>query len=70
MDQIIAFLLNNHIRVTQVNLLPYHNTGMGKYSKLDRSYDSESMTVPSKERMELFSDKFKTSGFHNTKIGG
>lgn len=71
MNEVIDFLNTNHIRVTQVNLLPYHNTGMHKYRKLDRNYDENDMLkVPDKERMELFKDIFLKQGFNNTKIGG
>lgn len=71
MQGVIDFLKENNIRVKQVNLLPYHNTGMHKYKKLDRSYDDEAVLgVPGKERMELFKDMFTKQGFSNTKIGG
>lgn len=68
---VIDFLHKNNISVTQVNLLPYHNTGMHKYRKLDRAYDEENLLgVPTKDRMELFKNIFITNGFSNTKIGG
>lgn len=71
MNQVIDFLQQNQISVKQVNLLPYHNTGMHKYKKLDRPYDEEEeLKAPSKERMELFKDIFMKHGFSNTKIGG
>lgn len=68
--QVIDFLTTNHIRTKQVNLLPYHNTGKGKYEHLDRAYHDEEMKVPAKERMELFKDMFLKHGYTNTKIGG
>ena len=71
MNSAIDFLRENNIRVKQVNLLPYHNTGMHKYRKLDRSYDEEHLLkVPEKADMELFKDIFMKHGFSNTKIGG
>ena len=70
MQDVIDFLHHNHIQVTAVNLLPYHNTGKSKYSNLDRSYADEILKVPSKERMELFQRMFINCGFANTKIGG
>lgn len=71
MNSVIDFLRENSIRVKQVNLLPYHNTGMHKYRKLDRSYDEEQLLkVPEKPRMELFKDIFMKHGYSNTKIGG
>lgn len=71
MNNVIDFLKDSNIRVKQVNLLPYHNTGMHKYRKLDRSYDEEAeLKVPDKASMELFKDIFTKHGFNNTKIGG
>ncbi len=71
MNSVVDFLRENNIRVKQVNLLPYHNTGMHKYRKLDRSYDEEHLLkVPEKADMELFKDIFMKHGFSNTKIGG
>ena len=71
MNSVLDFLKENNISVKQVNLLPYHNTGMHKYRKLDRSYDDEELLkVPDKARMELFKDIFIKHGYSNTKIGG
>ena len=71
MMDVVNFLKENSISVAQVNLLPYHNTGKHKYSKLDREYDTEGlMEKPSAESMELFKNIFVKNGFNNTKIGG
>lgn len=71
MNDVVNFLKENSISVAQVNLLPYHNTGKHKYSKLDREYDTEGlMEKPSAESMELFKNIFVKNGFNNTKIGG
>ena len=71
MMDVVNFLKENSISVAQVNLLPYHNTGKHKYSKLDRDYDTEGlMEKPSNESMELFKNIFVKNGFNNTKIGG
>jgi pyruvate formate lyase activating enzyme len=67
----VDFLKGNNISVKQVNLLPYHNTGKHKYSKLDRDYAvGELLEKPSAESMELFQNIFVKNGFNNTKIGG
>lgn len=69
--RVVRFLQEEHISVLQVNLLPYHNTGKHKYSKLDRAYDEEEqMAKPDQSRMELFQEIFVKNGFQNTKIGG
>ena len=71
MNDVVTFLKENSISVKQVNLLPYHNTGKHKYSKLDRDYAvGELLEKPSAESMELFQNIFVKNGFNNTKIGG
>ncbi len=71
MNEVITFLLDNEIRVMQVNLLPYHDTGMHKYRKLDRPYDTDDLfKVPEKEDIDRFIDMFKEHGFTNVKRGG
>ena len=71
MNSVAEFLKENSISVKQINLLPYHNTGKHKYSKLDREYDTDGiMEKPSAESMELFKNIFVKNGFNNTKIGG
>lgn len=71
MIDVISFLKEHNISVKQVNLLPYHNTGMHKYKKLDRGYDEEALLgVPSAEQMEQFKALFVEYGYQNTKIGG
>lgn len=67
---IADYLKEKQIQVTKVNLLPYHNTGSGKYEKLGRTYEGTAFETPSKEEMEHFVALFKESGFHNVKIGG
>lgn len=69
MMDIINFLREN-IRVSKVNLLPYHNTGSHKYEKLGRIYEGELLSVPSDERMEHLKNMFYENGFTNVKIGG
>lgn len=67
---VAAFLQENGVQPRQINLLPYHDIGKGKYANLDRAYDEASMTVPSKEDMEHYKQLLEEQGFHNTKIGG
>lgn len=67
---IMKFLKENNINPRQINLLPYHDIGKGKYAGLDRPYDEESMAVPPKDEMERLKTMFEDHGFHNIKIGG
>lgn len=70
MKKTIAFLKEHDIHPAQINLLPYHDTGSGKYSKLDMEYKGTDLHAPEKEEMESFVRLFVESGFQNTKIGG
>ncbi|MCP1100947.1 pyruvate formate lyase activating enzyme [Aequitasia blattaphilus] len=70
LQEIIDFLTNNNILVQRIHLLPYHNTGSGKYEKLGKQYQGKAFTPPSPEEMENFKKLFINAGFHNTKIGG
>lgn len=70
MKETIAFLKEHDIHPAQINLLPYHDTGSGKYSKLDMEYKGTDLHAPEKEEMESFVRLFVESGLQNTKIGG
>ena len=70
MQEIIAYLDEKKIHTAQVNLLPYHNTGAGKYGKLGQEYDGSQLHAPSSDEMNEFVNLFKEAGYQNTKIGG
>lgn len=70
MKAVIEWLLAHKIKVAQVNLLPYHNTGSSKYGRLEKAYDGEALETPTNEEMEHYVALFKSAGFLNTKIGG
>ena len=70
MQEIIAYLDEKKIHTAQVNLLPYHNTGAGKYGKLGQEYDGSQLHAPSSDEMNEFVTLFKEAGYQNTKIGG
>lgn len=70
MKAVISYLLEKNIHAACVNLLPYHNTGSGKYERLGEKYKGEGLHAPEKEEMEHFVTLFKEAGFHNVKIGG
>ena len=59
-----------HLGIKKVNLLPYHDMGKYKYTKLGRNYDGNSMTTPSNEKMEEFKKIFEKYSFTDIKIGG
>ena len=70
MKETIAFLKRHDIHPPQINLLPYHDTGSGKYPKLDMEYKGTDLHAPDREEMEAFVRLFIEAGFANTKIGG
>ena len=70
MKETIAFLKEHDIQPPQINLLPYHDTGSGKYPKLDMEYKGTDLHAPEREEMEGFVRLFVDAGFANTKIGG
>jgi pyruvate formate lyase activating enzyme len=55
--------------VRQVNLLPYHKTGLQKYPRLGQSFRLEGLQPPSRERIENAARKFRAFGLA-TKAGG
>lgn len=64
------FLKENGISYRQVNLLPYHNTGSGKYQHLNREYEGAEYYVPDKERMEDLKKILEAKGIGPVLIGG
>lgn len=69
-ESVIRFLTENHINIQQVNLLPYHDIGKGKYSALDMGYNDDEMEKPASDLMEHFKSMFEAHGFNKVKIGG
>lgn len=69
MEEILKYLAEKEIRVSQVNLLPYHKTGSSKYEKLGKRYEGEFLHAPSDEEMEMLAAVFRKAGY-KIKIGG
>lgn len=69
-ESVIHFLKENNIHARQVNLLPYHDIGKGKYASLDMEYHDDEMSVPVSELMEHFKSMFEEQGFNKVNIGG
>ena len=66
----IRFLKEHDIHPAGIHLLPYHDTGSGKYPKLDMVYKGTDLHAPDKEEMESFVRLFQDAGFVNARIGG
>lgn len=60
----------SELGIKKVNLLPYHDMGKYKYTKLGMDYDSNSMRTPSNEKMEQIKEIFEKYAFTDVKIGG
>ncbi|MGM9550870.1 MAG: glycyl-radical enzyme activating protein [Clostridia bacterium] len=56
--------------IKKVNLLPYHDMGKYKYTKLGMEYDSNSMSTPAEEKMKEIKKIFENHFFSYVKIGG
>ncbi len=56
--------------IKDVNLLPYHDMGKYKYTKLGKDYDANSMSTPSDEKMKKIKEIFENHSFSHVKIGG
>lgn len=69
-EEVVAFLKGENIRVYRINLLKYHSTGSSKYGKLGRTYDEGGMAVPDEDWLEQAREVFLRHGFTNTEIGG
>jgi pyruvate formate lyase activating enzyme len=55
--------------VRQVNLLPYHRTGVGKHRRLGLEYGLENVATPPVEHLERLAQPFRAAGLA-TRIGG
>lgn len=66
-QQVIKLLEN--ISVDQINLLPYHSIGEGKYERLNLAYDKAAFGPPSDEQLNQFKSIFTSKKF-NVVIGG
>lgn len=70
MNLVIDFLVENNIKVTQINLLPYHKMGSNKYDMVGEKYIAPKLHAPTEEEMNKFVEMFKSAGFNKIKIGG
>ena len=70
MKAMIRYLQEKNIHAARVNLLPYHNTGSGKYMKAGICYEGADMHAPDREEMNHFVELFRKAGFQDVKIGG
>lgn len=65
---IIEFLTRETL-YRDIHILPFHNTGAGKYERLNMKNKATHIRPPTKEQVEAVRQRFEASGF-KTKIGG
>lgn len=56
--------------VEEIDLLPYHNFGEGKYAGLGRDYLMKDAQRPSDDKMRMLSDAARSAGGLRIQIGG
>ena len=64
------FLRAREIRAKQVNLLPYHNTGSGKYGRAGMKYEGAAFYTPTEEYMHKLQDCLGNYVNYSVLIGG
>lgn len=67
-SETINFLMKLE-NISEINLLPYHKTGEGKYSRFNKENKLSQITTPENCYMEKVAGQFKTLS-HKIKIGG
>lgn len=63
--EFIASLKN----INQINILPYHNTGLHKYGRLGQDFKMNDTKPPSEDKINEILDKFRVVGL-KLKVGG
>ncbi len=66
----MAGFLSENVHAEQINLIPYHNTGSGKYVHLGREYKGGMFYVPPKERMQELQRLMESKNIAPVFIGG
>ncbi|MFH1124657.1 MAG: hypothetical protein V1758_13465 [Pseudomonadota bacterium] len=67
LDEAAEFL--GGLKISRVELMPYHRLGVGKYRQLNREYGLEKIPMAQKENLEPIAQKFRSLGL-NCQIGG
>ena len=66
----MAVFLSENVHAEQINLIPYHNTGSGKYVHLGREYKGGMFYAPPKERMQELQRLMESKNIAPVFIGG
>jgi len=68
LEGLISFL-TRRTQYREIHILPFHNTGTGKYTVLERANPMKDICLPTPSRIAAVADLFAHNGF-NTHIGG
>ena len=58
----VLTLVQSGVHVQRIHLLPYHNIGKSKYTRLGRSYEDSAFAPPTPEHLEELADVLRQSG--------
>ena len=58
----VLTLVQSGVHVRRIHLLPYHNIGKSKYTRLGRSYEDSAFAPPTPEHLEGLADILRQSG--------
>lgn len=61
----ILQLAKNKMRVSEINLLPYHRLGKDKYTGLGRVYLMGEILPPAEEHMEILKKHLRGRGYES-----
>lgn len=70
MAQIADFLKKEKIHPEQINLIPYHKAGNGKYRQLDREYKGSAFYVPTEKQMQELQELMRENSEIPVILGG
>lgn len=70
LEQMGRFLTENKIRFSRINLLPYHNTGSGKYKRLGQVYEGEKFREPGEASLTRWRERLEALGLGPVLVGG
>lgn len=68
-NETIKWLKDENIKVSTINLLPYHSFGRDKYKRLKMNYDESVFITPGDDTLNVIKTMFENEGF-KTAIGG
>ena len=66
----IALFLKENVKCQRIHILPYHETGKGKYAQLGRAYPDKELKVPEDNTIKEIVTVFEKHNIRNIQVGG